>query len=207
MLHGVLEGLDGAETDETTERLLEAALRQFEDFGLRRTTMEDVARRMGVSRVTIYRRIPGKDALIEAVVLREIRRFFAQLDEAIAAYDTLDDRLVEGFAFSLGYLRSHALFNRLLATEPDTFLPLLTTRGAPVVAAIRRLLGERLGHEVEEGRLPPHDVEIAGELLARLVLSFHLAPDTAANLDDLDDAREFARRYVAPGLRGAAQGA
>ena len=69
----------GEDADAVTERILDAALGQFEDFGLRRSTMEDIARRCGLSRITIYRRFPKKENLIEAVVLRELRNFLGDL--------------------------------------------------------------------------------------------------------------------------------
>ena len=62
--------------DEVTERLLDAAPDQFCRMGIRRSTMEDVARRAGVSRITAYRRFATKDALVEQVVRREFRRYF-----------------------------------------------------------------------------------------------------------------------------------
>src|SRR4051794_27880891 len=70
--------------DPPTERVLDAALARFEDFGIQRTTMEDVARHAGVSRVTIYRRFPRKERLVEAVILREGQRLFAPLGAARA---------------------------------------------------------------------------------------------------------------------------
>jgi AcrR family transcriptional regulator len=167
--------------------------------------MEDVARRSGLARVTIYRHFTGKEALAEAVVMRECQRFFAALDAAVAQHDDIDDRLVEGFAFLLDYLRSHALLTRLLSTEPESLLPLLTVEGEPVLAAARSFLAERLGHEVEEGRLPPLDVEVAGELLARLGISFLLTPASAAPLRTPSEARRFARRYLAPALHVTAR--
>jgi AcrR family transcriptional regulator len=68
LLRRALSPAGGAEIDDTAERILAGALAQFEDFGVRRTTMEDVARRVGMSRVTIYRRFSNKDALVEAVL-------------------------------------------------------------------------------------------------------------------------------------------
>ena len=200
LLQRAFEPDDGPAADETSERILEAALSQFEAFGLRRSTIEDVARRLGIGRVTIYRRFPRKELLIEAVILRELRKFLAELERAVAPYATTDDRLVEGFAFTLGFLREHTLLNRLLSTEPESLLPFLTIEGGPLLGAARRFLAERLGQEVEQGRLPPLDVEVAGEVLARLVLSYVLTPDSAARLETPEDARRFARRYLAPPL-------
>ena len=137
--------------DSVTERILDAALGQFEDFGLRRSTMEDIARRCGMSRITIYRRFPKKENLIEAVVLRELRTFLGDLVSVGGPDISAGDRMIERLAFALQYLRSHALLRRLLRTEPEAILPSLTVNGGPVVdlareqvaAFIRRDLSDR----------------------------------------------------------------
>nr|MDT0664452.1 helix-turn-helix domain-containing protein [Micromonospora sp. DSM 115978] len=71
-----LERVDDA--DETRARILDAAYEQFCRTGIQRSTMEDVARRAGVSRITVYRRFATKDVLVEHVVRREFRRYFDQ---------------------------------------------------------------------------------------------------------------------------------
>lgn len=192
-----------AEEDEdgATRRILEGTLALLEDFGLRRTTLEDVARRVRMSRGTIYRRFASKDVLVRAVLLRELRRFFKAIDEKVAEIDSTEERLAEGFAFALQFLKEHALLNRFLRTEPDLLLPHLTVDAAPVLDAARQFLAERLDQEIEHGRLSPVDTEVAGELLARLVLSFFLTPQTVAAVATPDDARRFARLYLAPALR------
>src|SRR3954466_12619436 len=121
--------------DATTERILAAALSRFETFGIRRTTMEDVARAARVSRVTIYRRFPQKERLVEAVILGEAQRFFAELEGAGAGLDTPEDRIVEGFTHTLAAAREQRLLNRLLRTEPEMLLPHLTVDGSLVLSA------------------------------------------------------------------------
>lgn len=191
------------DTDATGQRILEGALALLEDFGLRRMTIEDVARRARMSRVTIYRRFAGKDALVRAVLLRELRRFFAAIDEAVSGIEATEDRLVEGFAFALQFLHEHALLNRFLRTEPELLLPYLTVDAGPVLDAARQFLAERLEQEIDEGRLAPVDVQVTGELLARLVLSFFLTAHSVVPLATPDEARRFARVYLAPALRAA----
>jgi AcrR family transcriptional regulator len=53
-----------------TERILDAAVAEFERHGFRRVALDDVARRAGVSRTTIYRRFANRDELVAAVVER-----------------------------------------------------------------------------------------------------------------------------------------
>jgi AcrR family transcriptional regulator len=185
-------------TDPTTERILEAALAQFEDFGIRRTTMDDVARRLGMSRVTIYRRFAQKDRLVEAVLMRELSGFLADLETAVAACEAPEERLAEGFAFALSALRGHGLLNRVLRTEPETLLPHLTREGGPVLAAGRDFLAEQIRRELGAGTLPAAQAQAVAELVSRLVLSFLLTPDSAIPLDTPADMRAFARRNLAP---------
>jgi AcrR family transcriptional regulator len=195
------KALDGAPpADATTERILAGALAQFEDFGMRRTTMEDVARRAGVARVTLYRRFRGKEHLVEAVVIAEAQRFFAELEAAVAGLASVEDRIVEGFAHTLEAAREQRLLNRLLRTEPEVLLPHLTTSGGPVLAAGRSFLARQMRFAHSE--VPPREVETVAELVARLVLSFLLTPESAAALESRPEARRFARRYVVPLMTG-----
>ena len=53
-------------TDPTTDAILDAARASVAQFGIRRTTLSDVARLAGVSRMTVYRRYPDLPALIRA---------------------------------------------------------------------------------------------------------------------------------------------
>src|SRR4051812_17980357 len=119
---------DGAPAASTSDRIVAAALAQFEDFGLRRTTVDDIARGAGPARVTGHRHFPSKEAIVRAVLVEEVERFFTALDERIAPHMHTEDRLVEGFAFALGFVRGHALLNRLLQTELEAILPYLTAQ-------------------------------------------------------------------------------
>ena len=71
------------ENDPLTERILEAGLEQLLTFGVRRLSVEDIARRLGIARVTIYRRFANKKVLVKAVIMREGRRIFAEVDAAV----------------------------------------------------------------------------------------------------------------------------
>ncbi|WP_040697921.1 helix-turn-helix domain-containing protein, partial [Nocardia vinacea] len=61
---------DDAADPET--RILDAALVQFSKVGVKKTTIEDVARQAGVDRVTVYRRVGSRDDLVQAVISREV---------------------------------------------------------------------------------------------------------------------------------------
>jgi AcrR family transcriptional regulator len=190
--------------ERTRERILDAALAHLERYGLRRTTVEDVAREAGLSRVTIHRHFGTKETLIREVVLREGRRFLDALGAAIAEHDDPAEALGDGFAFALEHLGGHPLFNRLLEAEADLLLPYLSGEGGSLLALARGWVADRLGARVQSGALPPIDAEGAAEVLVRLALSFLLTPQTCLPLGTRAETRAWARRALVPGLLGGA---
>lgn len=117
-----------------------------------------------------YRRFAGKDALVRAVLLRELRRFFAAIDEAVSGIEANEDRLVEGFAFALQFLHEHAPLNRFLRTEPELLLPYLTVDAGPVLDAAAT---------ADRHRRMRRDVRLLTPL-GYDVLSWHLLPQALA---------------------------
>ena len=195
LLDRALAASAGAPGDPTTERILDAALAEFVDFGLRRTTVDDVARRAGVGRMTIYRRFGRKEALVEAVMLRELARFLAELDGAVMRGTTVDEGLAEGFAFGIRSAREHPLFSRLLETEPEAFLPYVTLDGGPLVAAATEFVTDRV-----LSADPTAEARAVAEALVRLAHSLVLTQESALPFDDERSAKEFARRLIAAHL-------
>jgi AcrR family transcriptional regulator len=188
------------QTDAVAGTILDAALDEFLAYGLRRTNVDVVARRAGVSRATLYRRFDGKDALVQAVLVRECHRFFTSIVAAIGDLPTMEERLVEGFVIGVRHAREHPLTNRLMASDPEALLPYLTVNGGLVVAVARDFLvrqGERDAPAPAGGRTPAG----VAELFVRLAISFTLTPQSAIPLDTDAAARAFARSYLAPLMR------
>ncbi|MER6167779.1 TetR/AcrR family transcriptional regulator [Streptomyces violaceorubidus] len=184
--------------DPTARRILDAALEQFTVFGLRRSSMDDVAKRAGVSRVTVYRRFGTKDTLVEQTLLRENSRFFQRLDQAVAALPTMEERVVEGFVVALRHTRAHPLFGGLLRLEPEVVLPYLTVHGGSSLAATVDYLTAHLRRAQQAEGRPGDDPRPVAELMVRVAVSFLLNPASCIEMEDEDQARAFARRYLAP---------
>ncbi len=77
------------------EQLLDALERCFDRFGIRKTTLADVAEEAGVSRTTIYRYFPDRQALIDQVVLRNIDYQWATIGKMVKGASTLEEWLIE----------------------------------------------------------------------------------------------------------------
>src|SRR5215469_28913 len=170
--------------DATTERILDAALAQFTEFGMRRTPVDDVARRAGVTRVTVYRRFRTRGLLIGATIHREYMRFLAILDPAIKGLPTMEERITEGFLVTLRHVQSHPLIGGLLRTEPELVLPALTVDAGPGLVAMREYLTRSFERFSREVGVEDADVAPAAELMVRVVVSFVLNPTSCIELTD-----------------------
>ena len=185
--------------DAISERVLDATLDLAAASGIRNLTMDDVARRAGVGRMTVYRRFGDKTRLVEALAVREGRRCLAELDAAARPDQPIADQVAEGFVTSVRLAREHPLLNRLARIEPESVLRALTADGGAMFALARAFLAERLRAAQKAGTLDRKvAVDEAAELLVRLSFSFALIEDSVLPLEDPDRARDVARRLIAP---------
>lgn len=199
----LIRGAGPEDRNQTT--VLEAALLAFLDFGIKRTSMVEVARRGRLSLATLYRRFAGKTDLIQAVGLWQARQFIDQVDAAVQRQVEQDagaeEQIVELFVAFLDGLRGNKLLDRLLNTEPETVLPYLTVRGAPVIELGRDYVAEFITRLQSEGKLPHYDPLPLAEMVARTALSMALTPQTLIPIEDEAAGRAFARDHVVPGFR------
>ncbi|MEV6429282.1 helix-turn-helix domain-containing protein [Nocardia sp. NPDC051463] len=184
-------------------RILDAALVQFEQVGIKKTTIEDIARRAGVDRVTVYRRVGSRDDVVQMVTTREVGRVLAELAEMPAHHDTLDGLVTDIFVTVVTRWRTHPLVQRMLALEPERVLPQLTTGGAATFAMSVAATFAALQQAVESNLLPVSpDLQTRAEIVCRFVHSLVLQPDGSIPLQSTEELAEFARKYLLPIISG-----
>lgn len=197
-LTGALGGGDAAATDPV---VLDAAYDAFSRLGIQRTTMDDIARRAGLSRITLYRRVSSKDALLEQVLLREFQRYVDRFLADLRTASTLGDRVVVGFVSALRAVRGNPLVAALLRADPDVAGSVITGPDGRNQAVVRRFVAGQLERERSSGHLDADvDVDLVAELMVRISSSFLLTPSELVDLDDEDQVADVARRFLVPML-------
>ncbi|MCD0451018.1 TetR/AcrR family transcriptional regulator [Actinocorallia sp. API 0066] len=183
-----------ADRDRTTEKILAAALEEFLQVGIRRARMEEIARRAGVSRVTVHRRFASKQELVTAVLIAEARALYARCQAEAATHHHLEDKIAACFALVIDAARRGALAP-LLTNDPAPFLPSFTVDGEPLIALMRAFYLNLL----READVIYPTMEQATDVLARAVVSYCLTPTTPTTpLTDPTTTAAFARRHLAP---------
>ncbi|WP_394618867.1 TetR/AcrR family transcriptional regulator [Lentzea sp. JNUCC 0626] len=196
------DAVEGADSDdEVTTRLLDAAYEQFRRKGIKRSSVADVAKLAGLSRITVYRRFATKDALVQQVVRREFRRYFDQFIVDVQGAETVADRVVVGFVSSLRAIRDNPLIGGLMEVEPDAVVPSMTGDEGRTLAAVREFVASRLRWEQHAGTVAEAvDVDVVAEMMVRISASFLVIPSHVIDLDDDEQLRAVARRYLVPML-------
>jgi AcrR family transcriptional regulator len=183
------------------DRLLAATYRSVARFGLAKTTIEDVVKESGLSRATIYRQFPGgRDELILDTVGWELANYFNALADEVRDAPDLAQLLERGLAYAHRSLGEHAVLAKILETEPERLLPLLTVESAKTLPFIADFLLPYLAREAEAGRVRAGiDLDRAAEYLARCILSLINTPGRW-NFDDPAQVRELVSNEMLGGI-------
>ncbi len=178
-------------------RILDAAMRCFEQWGVSKVTIDDIATASGVSRATLYRLFPGgKEVLFSALQVRELTDFFDRLTAEADDVDDLEDLVVRLIVTATRELRADEHLAIMLGSEPGEVLSQLTVEGLPRTI---RVATEYLT-PLARPYLTDSEATMAIDLLVRLTISYFLAPSDTIDLGDPVSARQF----IQPGLAALA---
>src|SRR5436305_5395787 len=98
---------------EVPDAVLDAVRESVLAVGVRRTTLTDVARRAGVSRMTLYRLVPDVESLLLDVLTRDLGALLTDIEAAVARKRTARARLVAMTAEAARRLPDEPLFQRV----------------------------------------------------------------------------------------------
>jgi AcrR family transcriptional regulator len=156
---------------EREERMLDAAEAVFGRRGFQGASMDEIARRAGITKALVYQYFGSKEGLCEATVDRGVARLFAALEEATAAVPAGPAQVA---AFVQGYF-DHIEANRgslwLLYAEASSASALnaMRARNAELVADLISRAFDELGREADADWLAVSAQSMvgAGEQVAR----------------------------------------
>src|ERR1700722_6525536 len=106
-----------ASTDDARERIVAAAERCIDRHGIRKTTMDDVASEVGLSRPSVYRYFADRDDLLVELMTRHARALIDRAHKSTSRRSGLPDRIVEGLLYIADHARRDPLTRH--AIDPD----------------------------------------------------------------------------------------
>lgn len=147
--------------------IVEAADREFKSNGYAGTNIKAVAQGAGISTKTLYKLVPTKADLFEAVIRHRISRFLLNVSDVIT--DDLDTReALERILFAYGVLtlsEETIAIHRLVIGECDRFPEVARTFYRQAIVPVNAVVEDWLRRQNENGALHIADAHIASGML------------------------------------------
>jgi AcrR family transcriptional regulator len=106
-----------ASTDDASERILAAAERWIDRHGIRKTTIDDIASEIGLSRPSVYRYFADRDDLLIELITGHARALLVRARKSVARQSNLPDQIVETVLYTAEHARRDPLTRHCV--DPD----------------------------------------------------------------------------------------
>jgi AcrR family transcriptional regulator len=180
------------------DRIVAAAERCFAQYGVAKTTVEDVAAAAGSSRASVYRYFPGgRDEIILAALLRSAEEFIPQIPARLKTAKSVGDAIVELIVSAVSWVRSEPWRESLLST------PLSNPASVDNAAAPYAVCAEFIAPYFEAARIAglvrsQVGLDDAVEFVVRMIHSLLIVPGHVERTGG--QLRKYVRTFVVPAL-------
>ena len=159
--------------EERPKQILDAALAVFAERGLAAARLDDIAKRAGLSKGTIYLYFPNKEELFREVVRGSVITFIARAE---AFFETERDprqaleKWMEGY---WAWLRSPVFpaMHRLISSELTSFPDLAEFYATEVIERAQRLVRGMLERGMDDGVFRRMEPQIAARMLSSMFVT------------------------------------
>lgn len=148
----------------------------FADRGLSAARLEDIAKRAGVSKGTIYLYFPNKEELFREVVRTSVISYIEQAEADLTSQADAEQALREWMSGYWAWLRTPVFpaMHRLVNSEMHHFPDLAAFYAKEVIERVHRLICGMLERAMEQGRLRRMDPLVAARMLSALFITHAL---------------------------------
>jgi AcrR family transcriptional regulator len=196
---------DSALTD-SDHAILDAARESILAVGWRRTTLTDVARRAGVSRMTLYRRWPDMRGLLGDLMTREWTAAMATVAGESHPGESSLEQVRRGVVEVARAIRDDELLAKIIHVDPELLLPYLLDRRGRSQDLVLVMLEPLLRSGQERGEIRGGDPDLIARTLLLTAQGFTLSVQTmtgdpGTGPDEADFESELGvlvERYLAP---------
>ncbi|MFF5205093.1 TetR/AcrR family transcriptional regulator [Streptosporangium sp. NPDC000396] len=170
--------------EDIRERILDAAEKCFLEIGLSTRIHRLIAERAAVSRPTVYKHVGDQQAILDALLHREVGRFLNIARPLLERPGPVREQLADLVAFSVTYARRHALLRKMLLEEPQVVLPRFTINAEPLIRLAVDATAPSLRRAFAQAGVADLSVDLVIEWGVRLILSLITTPSLTTDLDD-----------------------
>ena len=190
-----------ASSDDARERILAAAERCIDRHGVRKTTMDDIASEVGLSRPSVYRYFADRDDLLVELITRHARALIDRARKSISRQSSFSDQIIEGLLYIADHGRRDPLTRYAIDPDGSSLSRRMIASGTTELMRAEiwdpYLDTAVANNELPRG-LPRSDIHLWLGNLNKMVMRGIEEGD-----GDLKRYRSILRRFVAPAFAGS----
>lgn len=155
------------------QKIFQAALSLFAHYGYRKTTLEDVAVKVGMTKSNIYFYVKNKRDLYEKSVSHALEKWRTTIEKELEAAGNAKEKFVIASTRAIEYLEGHRELRSLLIKDPEIFtLSPSEDRFYEVNRRAMQMLKNVIQQGIDEGVFYPVDVDHVSEFLFSVYIMF-----------------------------------
>jgi len=158
---------------ERLNRIYDAALKVFAQYGYKRTRVEDIGHELGMTKGNLYLYAKNKRELYEKAIAYGLLRWQAKVREAISGIEDVKEQFVVMGKKSFMYLSKDVALRTILINDPSIFpLSPREDRFAEINRASMDMLKNLLKKGVDENKFCKVDIKYVTDLLFSIYVMF-----------------------------------
>ncbi len=126
-------GVSWGDNLQSRQVVREAAISCFRQYGVHRTSMQDIAEAADISRKTLYRVFEDRTALIEHLIAHRMRELGTNLREKVRGFKDFEKALIDGPIATVALGQEDPLFTEIILTATNHRIEQFLLRGNPQI--------------------------------------------------------------------------
>jgi AcrR family transcriptional regulator len=159
--------------DRKLNDILAVALRLFAHYGYKKTTLEDVAGELGMTKSNLYFYVTSKRDLYEKTISMAFQEWQKAVIDAVGQVDDVAEKFSIMARQSIEYLMDHNELRSIFINDPGIFTLFPSEdRFYEINMGAIRLIEDILAKGIEQGRFHEMDVQHTAELFFSIYIMF-----------------------------------
>ncbi len=156
------------------DQILSAASDCFARFGYKKTTLDDIGKKIGLNKASIYYYFKSKEEIFTSIILEEFQQFISKLHKEIDEKMTCERKILIYFEEKLKFWQEQATnLPQFTEMEPEQLNRVMMESGYEIFLKIEQdektFVAKILKYCIEKGQIKECDVEKISEYIFALV--------------------------------------
>lgn len=160
--------------EEKLEKILDVAQKRFARFGLGKTTMNEIAEDLGVSKAALYYYFPDKESIFKLVMSKEQTDFCSQMKKIAASGEKIDTILKNYIEHRMQYMKKLINLGQLSYEAFMAQKPLYASLGKEFYEHEKNIIKALLNKALEKGEIRKLDTDEYAGFFVHVLRSLRL---------------------------------